>query len=122
MSILSVSQNPKPEIVPEDVARRAEPTVRAPDELAIQEVANAHAKEMHTLQRGLLGWCIGSGSEKAGNVATLTILGCLIFILFAFLRMNLQTEFESFYKLLTTLLGPVGLALGYLFGSRDSSK
>jgi len=77
---------------------------------------------MHTLQRGLLGWCIGSGSEKAGNVATLTILGCLIFILFAFLRMNLQTEFESFYKLLTTLLGPVGLALGYLFGSRDSSK
>jgi len=77
---------------------------------------------MHTLLRGLLGWCIGSGSEKAGNVATLTILGCLIFILFAFLRMNLQTEFESFYKLLTTLLGPVGLALGYLFGSRDSSK
>ena len=77
---------------------------------------------MHALQRGLLGWCIGSGGEKAGNVATLTILGCFTFMLIAYFKMDLQKEFDAFFKLLTTLLGPVGLALGYLFGARDTTK
>ena len=114
---MSDSLGSQPVTVSEDAARRAEPTVPEPDPLALEEARNNHARGMHHLQRGLIGWCVGTGSEKPGNVATLAIIASFAIILIGFFKFDLQKEFESFYKLLTTLLGPVGLALGYLFGS-----
>ncbi len=74
---------------------------------------------MQALQRGWIGIALGTGGEKAGNVATLTIVACFIIILLLFVRTDMATQFEQFYKMLTTLLGPVELALGYLFGARE---
>ena len=75
---------------------------------------------MQALQRGWIGIALGTGAEKAGNVATLTIIACFLIILLLFAKTDMSTQFDQFYKMLTTMLGPVGLALGYLFGSRDS--
>ncbi len=72
------------------------------------------------MQRGLMGWLVGTGPEKAGNVATLSILASFLLVMIAFFKFDFDTQFELFYKILTTMLGPVGLALGYLFGSKDS--
>lgn len=107
------------ELVSEDKARRAKPEVREPDQLAMQEMQNSHSRNMETLLRGWVGACIGSGPEKSGNTAFLVIVLCFFFIAIAAFRFDLDKQFDNFYKLLTTLLAPIGLALGYLFGSKE---
>ncbi|MCU0819436.1 MAG: hypothetical protein MUF11_09010 [Beijerinckiaceae bacterium] len=109
------------ELVSIEEARRAEPTVRPPDPLALQELQNSHSKNMQELNRGWLGACIGSGPEKPGNTAVLVIILCFLFIAASAFKFDLSTQFENFFKIVTTLLGPIGLALGYLFGSREKS-
>jgi hypothetical protein len=109
-----------PVLVTEDQARKSEPVVREPDPLAIEELKNNHTKNMASLHRGFVGSCVGSGPEKAGNVATLTIVACFLMIVGSFLKFDFATQFDSFFKVLTTALGPIGLALGYLFGSKES--
>ncbi|WVT73331.1 hypothetical protein QM996_17920 [Sinorhizobium chiapasense] len=101
-------------------ARRVEPTVRAPDALALEEMKNNHAAGMHKMQRGLVGLVVGTGPEKAGNVATLAIVASFALVMISFFKFDFGTQFDLFYKILTTMLGPVGLALGYLFGSKET--
>ncbi len=100
-------------------ARGVEPTVRAPDELAIQEAKNAHENNMHKNERGWVGAVFGSRSEKPGNVALVVILLCFIFAMLAFVRLDIAKDSELFFKLLSVVSGLVSLALGYLFGSSD---
>ncbi|MGR9373409.1 hypothetical protein [Rhizobium leguminosarum] len=75
----------------------------------------------HVHRRGLVGMVVGTGPEKASNVATVAIVASFTLVMIAFFRFDFATHFELFYKILTTMLGPVGLALGYLFGSKDKS-
>lgn len=107
-------------LITEDQARKTEPVVREPDALALKEQQNNHDKAMAGLHRGWIGWLVGSGPEKSGNVATLTIFACFLIILIAFMKFDFNTQFESFFKIMTSVFGPVGLALGYLFGAKDS--
>lgn len=111
----------QPNLVSVADARRAEPTVRPPDELALEEMKNNHAVRTHRMQRGLVGLVVGTGPEKAGNVATVAIVASFGLVMTAFFRFDFATQFELFFKILTTMLGPIGLALGYLFGSKDKS-
>lgn len=107
-------------VVSKDDARKAEPVVREPDQLALEELRNSHARDMNKNQRGAIGWMFGSGLEKSGNAAILSIVVFLALIVCAFFKFDLSKDSDAFYKLLTTLLGPIGLALGYLFGSKKS--
>ena len=75
---------------------------------------------MNQNHRGIVGWIFGSGFEKPGNAAILSIFTFLMLIVIAFFRIDIKADAEVFYKLLTTMLGPVGLALGYLFGAKRS--
>jgi hypothetical protein len=115
---LSEQQPAIENLVTEEQARKSEPIVPQPDSLALEEIKNNHAKNMAGLHRGVIGWCVGSGPEKAGNVATLTIIASFLLIVCAFFKFDFSAQFDFFYKILTTLLGPIGLALGYLFGSK----
>lgn len=110
----------EPQLIKPDDARAVEPLVRQPDAMALAEVKNAHEAGMHKMQRGFIGWLVGTGPEKAGNVATLAIIASFGLVVIAFFKFDFGTQFELFYKILTTMLGPVGLALGYLFGSKES--
>ncbi|MDR6873535.1 hypothetical protein J2Y55_004562 [Bosea sp. BE125] len=89
--------------------------------MAIDELkANlAHAKDMHQLNRGWVGACIGSGSEKPGNAAIIVILFCFTVMTVALFRLDLKTDMDQLLRIVPVALGPVGLALGYLFGARD---
>jgi hypothetical protein len=109
----------EPKLISVEDARRAEPIIRPPDNLAAEELKNSHAEKTHRMQRGIIGLIVGTGPEKAGNVATLAIVASFGLVLIAFFKFDFSTQFELFYKILTTMLGPVGLALGYLFGSKD---
>ncbi len=109
----------KTEFVSLEDAQRAEPTVLPPDPLAMQELQNTHSRDMQNLHRGWVGAFIGSGPEKPGNTAVLVIVVCFFFIAGLAFQFDLDKQFDSFYKLLTTLFGPIGLALGYLFGSKE---
>lgn len=117
---MSAPPNKPPETVSPEEARRAEPVVRAADPLALEEMRNSHQATLLSIQRGWIGIALGTGPEKSGNVATLTIFACFVLIILLFLKTDMGTQFDQFYKMLTTLLAPVGLALGYLFGSRDA--
>lgn len=94
--------------------------IRPADSLALEEIRNSHEAYKLSIQRGWIGVALGTGTEKAGNVATLVILACFIIILLLFAKTDFSTEFDPFFKTFSALLGPVGLALGYLFGSRDT--
>ncbi|EPE98633.1 hypothetical protein RGCCGE502_09410 [Rhizobium grahamii CCGE 502] len=83
---------------------------------------NNHAARTHRMQRGLIGLIVGTGPEKAGNVATVAIVASFALVMIAFFRFDFATQFELFFKILTTMLGPVGLALGYLFGSKEKGS
>jgi hypothetical protein len=109
------------ELVSVDAARAVEPKVPSPDALALKELENSHSKSMHTLSRGWIGACIGSGNEKPGNTAFLVIVCCFAFIGISVFKFDIATQFEQFFKFVTLFFGPVGLALGYLFGSRDKN-
>lgn len=96
-------------------ARSVEPEVPEPDRLARQELRRAHEKAMHKQDRGWIGVLCGSRAEKAGNVAFMVILGAFILIACTLATNGLS---EQFFKLFSALLGVVGLALRYLFGSK----
>jgi purine-cytosine permease-like protein len=49
----------------------------------------------------------------------LAIIACFGIICAGFLKFDFSKEFDSFLKLVSTFLGIVGLALGYLFGAKD---
>lgn len=123
MHIAGAAPNKNDPRVDLDTLRRAEPKVpEKPDALALEEARNNHARELQRMQRGIIGWCVGSGSEKPGNVATLCIAACFLLILSAFLKLDIQKDSEFFLKILSASTGMIGLALGYLFGSRGSEK
>jgi hypothetical protein len=96
------------------------PVIRAPDELALKELqqTNAHAQATQKAEQGWIGAIFGAKSEKSGNVAAFVIVLCFIFIFLAAYR-EADAPSETFFKLLSPILGLIGLALGYLFGSSD---
>jgi ABC-type multidrug transport system permease subunit len=107
-----------PSLISVEAARRSEPTVVAPDARAKkEELLHAQATQKNDL--GWVGVVLGSRSEKPGNVAAIVILFCFILIGVGFFMTDVRSggSGELFFKLLAALLGPVGLALGYLFGS-----
>ncbi|WP_206742491.1 hypothetical protein [Rhizobium grahamii] len=52
----------------------------------------------------------------------MAIVASFALVMIAFFRFDFATQFELFFKILTTMLGPVGLALGYLFGSKEKGS
>jgi hypothetical protein len=100
-------------------ARRAAPRVVEPDEKAAKEDSSLYAHQQATQRAslGAIGWFLGASGEKPGNVAAIVILFCFAIIAWAYGTTNFTTDGESFFKLLAAMLGPIGLALGYLFGS-----
>lgn len=122
-SNLQPVQNPQqPEVVSLDQARRAEPTVREPDALALLEQKNLHERTLRQAEQGKLGTLLGSHGEKAGNISFIVILICFLLIATAFCRMDLQKDFDSFMKFDTALIAIITGALGYLFGASNHTK
>lgn len=103
-------------------AKRATPTTPEPDEKALQEAKLLHEQVMQRTQLGLIGKLLGSAQEKSGNVAFLVILMCFIFMGIGFFQMPIADHADNLFKLFTVMLGPVALALGYLFGSGNSRR
>jgi hypothetical protein len=103
-------------------ARKAEPTIRAPDEAALKELElqNAHDLNKQNLQKGWIGAFMGTGSEKSGNAAIIVIVLCFIFIGCSAGIFKFDKQFDDFFKFLTSMLSIVTLALGYLFGSKST--
>lgn len=100
-----------------DAARLAEPNVLEPDGLAFREADHAHEQAMHKAEHGSIGRLLGSRSEKPGNVASIVILLCFVFIGLAFYRLDIQNMSDLFMKIVSASFSIIGLALGYLFGS-----
>jgi hypothetical protein len=112
------SSSPAPlETVSLEDARKAEPVVREPDALALLESKNLHEQNQKRLEQGVLGRLLGSHGEKAGNISFIVILICFGLIAFAFFRMDLKSEFDSFQKFAGAMLAIITGALGYLFGA-----
>lgn len=109
-----------PETVSPEQAAAVIPIIRPPDTLALQELnaANEHAQATQKAEQGWIGQLLGSKSEKSGNVAALVVLFCFIFVFTAAWR-EAAVPTETFFKLLSPMIGLIGLALGYLFGSSD---
>lgn len=105
---------PAEQLVTANEARAVEPVIPEPDKLALQEEEHSHAEAIHRQERGWVGIICGSRGEKSGNVAFMVIVACFILIGCAMYSASMT---EPFFKLLSALLGVVGLALGYLFGS-----
>lgn len=118
----SLSSPEQPDTVSIEDARRAEPVVREPDALAVLEAKNLHEQNLRKAEQGKLGTLLGSHGEKAGNISFIVILICFVLILFAFCRMDLEKDFDSFMKFDTALIAIVTGALGYLFGSSNHTK
>jgi hypothetical protein len=103
-------------------ARKAEPTVREPDALALAEIENNHAQATHHAEQGSIGHFLGSRSEKPGNVAFIVIIICFLIIVGAFWRIDLKQDFDNFMKFSSALFAIITGALGYLFGSGTAKK
>jgi len=105
-------------------ARRADPKIRSPDELAIQEANNAHAQATLWAEQGWIGHVLGSKTEKPGNVAAIVIFFCFILLVIGFcvLSHGDGKSNEDFFKFTSIITGIVGLALGYLFGSSSQKN
>jgi hypothetical protein len=114
------SQPDKRDLASVEAARSFEPEIREPDDLAREELRNNHATRMHEMHAGYIGRFCGSGSEKSGNIAIVSIIFCFAVIGFGLFKFDLETQIDSFFKLLTAMLGLVALALGYLFGRGKS--
>jgi hypothetical protein len=112
--------SPEPtKLVTAKEAREVEPVVPEPDKLALKEVENSHAQATHRAEQGWVGKICGSRGEKSGNIAFLVIVACFLLIGIA---LNSSGLTEPFFKLLASLLGVIGLALGYLFGAHNSKN
>lgn len=98
-------------------AREVEAVVPEPDKLALKELENAHARATQKFETGWVGVVCGSRGEKAGNIAFLTILICLLTIIGSVVAFGLT---EQFFKLLAALVSVITLALGYIFGATSS--
>jgi hypothetical protein len=92
-----------------------QPAIQEPDTLALEEARLEHERTLHKADKGWIGHLCGSRNEKPGNVAFLVILGSFLLVCAAMYENGLS---EPFFKFLTVLLGVVGTALGYLFGSQ----
>lgn len=79
-----------------------------------------HAQAAQRIQRGAVGWLLGSGKEKPGNVAGLAILlACLMIILLAKLDMAADVPRK---ELIMLIAGIIPGALGYYFGFLTGAK
>jgi hypothetical protein len=116
-STSSTSPAQPPDTVSLEDARRAEPIVREPDDLAVLEAKNQHEQTLKKAEQGWLGGLLGSHGEKAGNISFIVILICFALISLAFFRMDLKSEFDSFMKFAGAMFAIITGALGYLFGS-----
>lgn len=95
------------------------------------EVKLKHKRDTLAQKIGWIGKCIGSGSEKANNIAFITILLCislLILVGCASLFMWLFTDYSHlqyyhfgtvFFKVLAVVSNIITLCLGYIFGSKS---
>ena len=122
-SISSISPAPVealPNTVSVEDAKRAEPIVRAPDELSLIEAKNAHEQNTLRQEQGKVGHFLGSHQDKAGNISFIVILICFGLICVAFFKMDLTKDFDSFMKFNAALFAIITGALGYLFGSGSS--
>lgn len=110
--------SPEPlKLVTPSEARQVEPVVPEPDKLALKELENSHAQATQKFEQGWIGKFCGSRSEKAGNIAFLAIVACLLIITGALFGFGLT---DAFFKLLAALVSVVTLALGYLFGAHNN--
>lgn len=108
-----------------DEARRADPRVRAPDALALEEERNSHARATLLAEQGWIGHLLGSKSEKPGNVAAIVIFFCFVLLIIGFCVLshhNGKTSNEDFFKFTSIITGIIGIALGYLFGSSTNKS
>lgn len=78
---------------------------------------NSYARAMASINQGKLGGILGSKSEKAGNIAFIVIIICFALIGFAFYKMDLDKQFDSFFKFVSGITSIITASLGYLFGS-----
>jgi hypothetical protein len=62
---------------------------------------------------GCVGRFIGGGTEKAGNIAFLTIILFICLLILAFLMKLSDT-------IIASIIGIIGTALGYVFGSNSN--
>jgi hypothetical protein len=79
---------------------------------------NSHQQATQKTEQGWIGKVCGSKGEKAGNIAFLVIIACFLLISGALYTSGLT---DPFFKLMTSLLGVIGLALGYLFGAHNKN-
>ncbi len=100
-------------------ARQVEPVIAEPDSLALREVDNSHAQATHKAEQGWIGKICGSRAEKAGNIAFLAIVMCLIIVICALFNFGLT---DQFFKLVGAVTSIVTLALGYLFGANNNKN
>jgi hypothetical protein len=110
----------QPDLVTPNQARTVEPTIPAPDDIARKELEFWHAQRTQEAEQGWIGKAFGSKTEKPGNIAALVVLlsFLMIFAAYGISALNgKDPSSESFFKITSTFLGVVGLALGYLFGS-----
>ncbi|QJE71958.1 hypothetical protein HHL28_01495 [Aerophototrophica crusticola] len=74
-----------------------------------------HLRDQKKLDLGWIGFVIGHGVEKLGNIAFISILICFAIVIgLLWAPVNGDAEFRE--KTAATLFGVINLALGYLFG------
>ena len=78
-----------------------------------------HIQEAKKIERGVMGWLLGIGTEKPGNVAGFAVVAS--FILFgAVLLFAIDTPSLSKKDALLIVAGFISLGLGFLFGRATS--
>lgn len=82
-----------------------------------------HAQKSQKIARGLMGWLLGSGKEKPGNVAALAImLACAMIILLALIDVKPDVPRKELIMLIAGIIpGALGYYFGFLTGSKSDS-
>jgi hypothetical protein len=97
-------------------ARQVTPQVPEPDKKALKEQAQfLHEQATQKAELGTIGGWLGAKSEKAGNIAFIVIIFAFLLVFTAYAHEGGATD--NFFKVFSAMIGLVGLALGYLFGS-----
>lgn len=104
------------EVVTAEEARNVTPQAPEPDKRALQEQAQfLHQQATQKAELGTVGSWLGAKAEKAGNIAFIVIIFSFFMVFNAYWHEGGATE--NFFKVFSAMIGLIGLALGYLFGS-----
>jgi hypothetical protein len=96
--------------------------VSSRQELDFFAASSSHAERMHKMDLGVIGKVVGGRSEKAGNIAFITIFLCALAIVIVSLRIDWSTQGEIGFKVLAGIFSIITLALGYIFGANTAPK